>query len=166
MLWIDQSFTACVVVSSGNFRVSGRTRMLFGLNQRFLFFSNKNCVFSILFFLFWGQLLGFSSQLPNPTIFGEISLWIMTEIWLLLVPLRAAFLTEMSAKWFSLASRESSLECPGILIIKVAGESIAFNNFQAQGPFLIVFPVEVRKPHYFHNISKSWAIQKHIYYQY
>lgn len=98
--------------------------------------------------------------------FWEIFLWTMTEVWLLLVTLRSVFLIEMSARWFTLAFIESSLECPGILIIKVAGESIAFNNFQAQGPFLIVFPVEVRKPHYFHNISKSWAIQKHIYYQY
>ena len=79
----------------------------------------------------------------------------MTEVWLLLVTLRSVFLIEMSARQFTLAFMESSLECPGILIIKVAGESITFNNFQAQGPFLIVFPVEVRKPHYFHNISKS-----------
>ena len=85
----------------------------------------------------------------------------MTEVWLLFVPLRSAFLTEMSARWFPLASRESSLECPGILIIaKVTGKRTPFNNFWTQGPFLIVFPLEVRKPHYFHSISESWATPK------
>ena len=49
-------------------------------------------------------------------------LWPVTEFWLLLVPLRAAFLAKMSAKWFPLASNMSSLECSRILIsVKVAG---------------------------------------------
>ena len=40
----------------------------------------------------------------------------MTEVWLLLVTLRSVFLIEMSARQFTLAFMESSLECPGILI--------------------------------------------------
>ena len=63
---------------------------------------------------FWDQLLGFSSQFSA---FGEISLRTMTEIWLLLIPLRTAFLVEiLLARWLPLVS-ESSLECLWIFFI-------------------------------------------------
>ena len=34
---VDRSFNACTCISSGNFRISGRARLLFGPNQSFLF---------------------------------------------------------------------------------------------------------------------------------
>ena len=69
----------------------------------------SNCCFSFPEASCWAPLASFSKLS-----FGEISLWTVTEVWLLLVPLRAAFLAEMSARLFPLASRESSLECSGI----------------------------------------------------
>ena len=53
----------------------------------------------------------------------------MTEVWLWLVPLRVAFLAEMPARLFLLASRRPSLKCLRTLIIaEVVGKSIASNN--------------------------------------
>ena len=126
---VDQWFNECVVVRSGNVRVSSRTGLSFGPNQGFLFLSNQRLLnFQSFFFSFseancWASLAGFSTLS-----FGEISLCTVTEVWLLLVLLSAVFLAEMLAKWFPLPSRESSLECPGMLTIaKVTGKSIASN---------------------------------------
>ena len=95
---IDQWFNACTVVRSGNFRVSGRTGLLFGPNQSSLFFSNQQSLNFQSCFSFseancWTSIASFSKLS-----FGEISLQTMTEVWLLLVPLRAAHLMEMSAR--------------------------------------------------------------------
>lgn len=79
----------------------------------------------------------------------------MTEIWLLLVPLREAFVVEIWARWLLLASKELSLECPQILIIaKMAGKCIASSNYQMAEQFLSLFLLEVKKPHCLHNIPK------------
>ena len=117
ILLADQWFNACMVVRSGNFRVSGRTGLLFGSNQSFLFLSNQwllnfQSCFSFSEASWWAFLASFSKLS-----FGDKSLWTMPEVWLPWIPLWAAFLAEVSARWFPLASRESSLECPGILII-------------------------------------------------
>ena len=126
-LSVDQWFNAGLGVRSGNFSVSGRTGCLFCPNQSFLFLSNQQlCNFWICFSeaSCWASLASFSKWS-----FVEISLWIMTEVWLLLVPLRAAFLALLSARWYTVASRKSSLECPRTLIIaKAAGKSIVCNN--------------------------------------
>ena len=50
----------------------------------------------------------------------------MTEVWLLLIPLRVALLLEISARWFSLVSRESMLECPRILITAKIADIILY----------------------------------------
>lgn len=61
-------------------------------------------------------------------------------------------------RWFPLAPRESSLECPGIVMIaQAAGENTVSNAFWIQEPFNIVSPLEVRKSHCFHSITKSRA---------
>ena len=41
---------------------------------------------------------------------------------------RQRFFSETSARWFPLASRESSLECSEILIAKTAGQTVISNN--------------------------------------
>lgn len=82
----------------------------------------------------------------------------MTEIMLLLVLLRATCLAEMSTRWFSLASTESNLECPSILVIaKVVGKSVPSNSSWTAK---ILFLLKVRRSHCFHNIPKSWATLK------
>ena len=132
ILSVDQWFNACTVVRIGDLRVSSRTGLLFDPNQSFLFLSNQQ----LLNFLF---CFSFSEANCQATLssfskfsFGEISVWTMTEVWLLLVPLKTTFLAKISARWFPLASRESSLECSRISIIaKAAG--IAFNNFWTDG---------------------------------
>ena len=73
---------------------------------------------------FWDSLTSFSKLS-----FGEISLWTIIEIWLLLVPLRATFLAEILAKSFPLALRESSLECPGMLITAEVADKGITSNF-------------------------------------
>ena len=126
-LSVDQWCNAGLGVRSGNFSVSGRTGWLFCPNQSFLFLSNQQlCNFRICFSeaSCWASLASFSKWS-----FVEISLWIIIEVWLLLVPLRAAFLALLSARWYTLASRKSSLECSRTLIIaKAAGKSIVCNN--------------------------------------
>ena len=116
-------------VRSGNFTVSDRTGLLFCPNQSFLFLSNQQFGNFQICFPFSEASCWASVAIFSKLSFVEISLWIITEIWLLLVPLRAAFLTLLSARWFTLASRKSSFECPRILIIaKAAGKSIVCNN--------------------------------------
>ena len=57
------------------------------LNFQYCFpFSEANC---------WASLANFLKLS-----FGGISLWTMTEVWLLLAPLREPFLAEMSARYF------------------------------------------------------------------
>lgn len=118
IILLDQWFNACTVVSNGNFRVSSRTGLLFGPTQVYFwpFFFIKPIVFRfpILFFLFWGQLLGIYSQFFQVVI-GGASLWTKTEI-LLVVLLEAVFFVEISTRWFSLSSRKSSFEFPGTLL--------------------------------------------------
>lgn len=83
---------------SGNFRVSGRTGFLFGPMQNFLFVSNQQLsnLPSFFFFPFLRPVLGLLSF--SKLSLGEICLWTVAEVWLLLVPLRATFLVEMSAR--------------------------------------------------------------------
>ena len=129
ILSVNQWFNACTVVRSGNFRASSRTGSLFRPNKNFLFLSNQQLLNFQSCFSFseancWASLAHFYKLS-----FGEISLCTMTEFWLLLVPLGTTFLMEMSARWSPLASRESSLECPRILIIgNTASKSIASSN--------------------------------------
>ena len=95
-------------------------------NRAFSFYQTNSYVISGFVFLrpVVGSLANFSKWS-----FVEISLWIIIEVWLLLVPLRAAFLALLSARWYTLASRKSSLECSRTLIIaKAAGKSIVCNN--------------------------------------
>ena len=99
ILSVDQWFNACTVFRSGNFRVVGRTGLLFGPNQSFLFLSkqqlfNFQSCFSFPEANCWASLASFSKLS-----FGEIALWTVTEVWLLLVPLRATFPAEISARW-------------------------------------------------------------------
>lgn len=76
----------------GNLRVSRRTVLLFVQNQSSLFFIQPIIVeFPILFSFSkancWASLASFS------------------KIWLIFIPLRAAFFTEMSARWHLLVFR-------------------------------------------------------------
>ena len=128
ILLVDQWLIASTMVRIENLRVSGRAELLFSPNQSFFFLSSQQLLsFQSCFCFFWGHCWASLASFPKLS-FREISLSTMTEVWRLLVPLSVAFLAEMSARWFPLASRESSLECPGILIAKVAGKSIASNN--------------------------------------
>lgn len=78
----------------------------FSLNQI------KTCwISTLVFFSSLGQLLGFSLVYFSKFSFGEIALWTISEIWLLLVLLEAAALADTSVSWFPLASRDLSLEC-------------------------------------------------------
>ena len=113
------SVNACTIARSGNLRIPGGTSLLFNLNLSSLFLSNQrlldlqNC-FSFSGIKCWAFLTNFSRLL-----FWRASLWTITEIWPL-IPLRAAFWAQISARWFLLASRESSLARPGISIIAKA----------------------------------------------
>ena len=57
----DQWLNASTIERNINFIVFIKTKLLFGPNQSFLFLSAL-IEFPILFFLLWGQLLGFSTQ--------------------------------------------------------------------------------------------------------
>lgn len=98
-LSINQLFNACTMIRTGNGGVSTRAGLLFGPNKSFLFLSKKLMNFQSCSLFskasFWSSLTSFS-QLS----FGELSHWTMTEVWLLLVPLRAMFPAEMS--WLKL----------------------------------------------------------------
>lgn len=79
---VDQWFDVCVVVRTGNFRVFSRTGLLFGLGQSFLFLSNQQLLDFQSCFSFpeancWASLASFSKLL-----FGEITFWTMTDVWL------------------------------------------------------------------------------------
>ena len=72
--------------------------------KTFSFYQTNNCFQQSYFACLLACLLFFSeasywTSLVNflKLSFGEIILWTMTQIWLLVVPLRAAFLTEMRA---------------------------------------------------------------------
>ena len=94
--------------------------------QSFLFLSNQRLLNFQSCLSFSEANCGASLASFSKLSFGKISLWTMTEVWLLLVLWTAAGLAEISASWFLLASRESSSECPGILIIaKLTGKNIA-----------------------------------------
>lgn len=83
----------------------------------------------------------------------------MTKVWLPLVPLRAAFVSKL----ISLSYQTVTLGCPGTLIIpKAAGKSIASANSWTHWPFSILFPLELRKPHCFQSIPKSWAPKAYL----
>ena len=97
VLSVHQWFNACTVVRSGNFGVSVRIGLLFGPNQSFLFLSNEQFLNFQSCFSFseancWASRSSFSKLS-----FGGIFLWIMTEACLLSVPLKVAFLVEISA---------------------------------------------------------------------
>ena len=87
-------FNACTVIRSGNFSASKRTGFL--VQARTFFIKPTIVEFPSCFFHFYSQLFGFSSQFSSLS-FGEISLWTVTEVWLL-VPSRAAFLVQISAR--------------------------------------------------------------------
>ena len=95
-LSIDHWFGVCTVMRSGFFRVSDRTE-LFDINHTFLFFP-KIVKFPILFFLLLNLILGLLEPVFSKVSFEEISLWIMAEVCLLLVPIRIAFHAEISAR--------------------------------------------------------------------
>ena len=63
-------------------------------------------------------------------LFDEIYIWTVKEIWVLLVgTFKGSISCRNIIKMTSLASRKSSLECPGILIVsKVADKSITSNE--------------------------------------
>ena len=73
--------------------------------KMFSFYQTKNCfqqscfAFFLSFFFFFFFEASYWTFLVNflKLSFGEIIFWTMTQIWLLLVPLRAAFLAEMRA---------------------------------------------------------------------
>ena len=112
ILSVYQCLDVCTMERSENFTVSHE--LFVGPNQDILFIKPAIVELKLLLLLFWDQLLGFSSRFLA---FGEISLWIMTEIWFLLIPLMAAFLVEiLLARWLPLVS-ESSLECLWIFFI-------------------------------------------------
>ena len=119
----DQRFNACQWWGGGILESLSRTRLLLGSKQSFLFSSNQQLLNFQSCFSFseancWASPVNFSKFS-----FWEIRLQTMTTVWLLLVPLRTEFLAEISARWFSLASREISLEWPRILILaKVMGK--------------------------------------------
>ena len=116
ILLVDQWLIACTMVRTENLRVSGRMGLLFGPNHNFLFLSSQQLLsFQSCFCFSWGHRWASLASFPKLS-FREITLLTMTEVWRLLVPLMVALLAEMSARWFPLASRGSSLECPGILI--------------------------------------------------
>ena len=87
------------MIRTGNGGVSTRAGLLFSSNKSFLFLSKQLMNFQSCSLFskasFWSSLTSFSELS-----FGELSHWTMTEVWLLLVPLRAVFLAEMS--WLKL----------------------------------------------------------------
>ena len=116
------------VVRKGNFRASDRTELLFGLKQNFLFLINKSLYSQSCFSLsFYTQFfLAFATRFSKIS-FGKITLWNTIEVWLLLVPLRAEFFAEISARWFALCFQRAKFRILGNLIVaKAAGKLAAF----------------------------------------
>ena len=143
---------------SGNFRVSSRTWLIVGLSQDFLLFIKLTIVeFPILFFSFfranwWVSVANFSIVL-----LGEIFLGPWQRLGYSLF-FQDSTLCESISKVISLSCRMSSLEGLRILrITKVVVKSKASSNL---GILLILFQMEVRKPHCFCNIPKSQATPK------
>lgn len=112
ILSVEKWFNACTVVKGGNFRVSVRIVLLFSPSPK-LSFSIKWVIvgFKSCFSFSEVNYLAFICSFSELSS-GEIFFWIMTGVWLLLIPLKVAFLVEISVKWFLLASAKSSLECP------------------------------------------------------
>lgn len=80
ILSVDPWFNAHTVVTSKHFRVSGRTGLLSGLNQKFLFLSNQQLLDFQSCFSFseancWASLAIFSKSYA-----GEMSLWTVMEV--------------------------------------------------------------------------------------
>lgn len=123
IIWsVDLWSNEYTVIMSGNFSMG----CYLILTRAISFYQTSNFWISITVFSFseaccWASIAYFSKLS-----FGEISLW--TEVWLLLLPLRVAFLAEISTKWFPWTSRDSSLQCPKLLPATMAGKCILSNN--------------------------------------
>lgn len=88
---VDQWFKACTMVRNENLRVSGRTGLLLGANQSFLFLPNQQLLNFPSCFSF-SEVSCYTVLTSFPKLsFREISLGTMAEVWLTLVSLRAAF---------------------------------------------------------------------------
>lgn len=102
-LSVDQWFNECTGDRNGNSCASSRTESFFVLNLslfiRPIAVDFFNLVLSFSEANFWTTLASFSKLS-----FGEIALWTLTVVWLLLVSLRATFLVEVWVRWFPLAS--------------------------------------------------------------
>ena len=101
ILSVNHRFKAYTELSIRNLRTTGKTRLLFSPNQSCLFIKPMIITFQIVFLLAWGQLLDITCQFFQIIIWDNIPVDLI-EVWLL-VSLSAAFLAEVSTRWFPLA---------------------------------------------------------------
>lgn len=129
ILSVDWWFNASTVVSGGNYRVPGRTRLLFGLNQSSLFMDPKIIRFPILFFLFWDQLTLTSLVSFSRLSLGRTSLWSTTEVWV-----ESSVFGGKISGGLTPAAREPSLEHQGTLMTASQQNAVP-HKLWTEGPF-------------------------------